>query len=61
MVLQVKLLMAFPKKQIQSAVRSKYPGQKLTLSHCTRYLTAALSQKFIPRVGCEDLTGSHVD
>lgn len=60
-VLQIKFLMAFPKKQIQSAVRSKYPGQELTLSHCTRYRPAALNQKLIPRVHCEDTTGSHVD
>lgn len=41
-VLQVKLIVAFPKKQTQAAVRSKHPARKLTLSHCIGCLPAAL-------------------
>lgn len=35
-VLHVELIMAFPEKQIQTAVKSKYACRKLTLNQCPR-------------------------
>lgn len=56
-VLQVKLIMAFPEKQTQSIVTT-CSDRELNLSHSTRYLPADLNYKPIPRVSCEHLTGS---
>lgn len=42
--------MAFPEKQTQTAVKTKYAGRKLTLSHCPRAISRRnLSQRLIDK------------